>query len=152
MKNKEKFEKEIVEIACSGNDVAVCKSTGKPIDCDDIECGKCSLLGDKSCTELRREWAESEYIEKPVISKKDREFLDYLRDRWKYMARDNISNTVYVFTKIPEKSEVGYFVYTGEARRISSDFNVVFPMVKLSDSEPWLIEDLKKLEVVEEYE
>jgi len=25
-------------------------------------------------------------------------------------------------------------------------------MVKLSDSEPWLIEDLKKLEVVEEYE
>ena len=42
------------------------------------------------------------------------------------MARDNISNAVYVFTKIPEKSEVGHFVYTGEARRISSDFNVVF--------------------------
>lgn len=33
MKNKEKFEKEIVEIACDGNDVAVRKSTGKPIDC-----------------------------------------------------------------------------------------------------------------------
>ena len=56
----------------------------------------------------------------------DRSFLDYLRDRWKYMARDNISNAVYVFTEIPEKSEVGHFVYTGEARRISSDFNVVF--------------------------
>ena len=127
------------------------KFTGKPIDCYDIECDECSF-GDKSCTKLRREWAESEYVEKLVISKMDRSFLDYLRDRWKYMARDNISNAVYVFTEIPEKSEVGHFAYTGEARRISSDFNVVFPMVKLSDSEPWLIEDLKKLEVVEEYE
>lgn len=30
-------------------------------------------------------------------------------------------------------------------------FKLDFPMVKWSDSEPWLIEDLKKLEVVEEY-
>lgn len=152
MKNKEKFEKEIVDIACGGNDVAVCKSTGKPIDCYDIECDECSLLGDKSCTKLRREWAESEYVEKLVISKRDRIFLEYLRDRWEYMARDNISNIVYAFTEIPEKSKFGHFSYTGEARRISSDFNVVFPMVKWSDDSPWLIEDLKKLEVVEEYE
>lgn len=152
MKNKEKYAKEIIDITCGGNDVAVCKSTGKPIDCCDIECDECSLLGDKSCTKLRREWAESEYAEKLVISKMDRSFLDYLRDRWKYMARDNISNTVYAFTEIPEKSKFGHFAYTGEARRISSDFNVVFPMVKWSDDSPWLIEDLKKLEVVEDYE
>lgn len=31
-------------------------------------------------------------------------------------------------------------------------FIIDFPMVKWSDSEPWLIEDLKKLEVVEDYE
>lgn len=31
-------------------------------------------------------------------------------------------------------------------------FNIDFPMVKWEDNEPWLIEDLKKLEVVEEYE
>lgn len=31
-------------------------------------------------------------------------------------------------------------------------FSVDFPMVKWSDDSPWLIEDLKKLEVVEEYE
>ena len=110
------------------------------------------MFRDYDCKEKRREWAESEYIEKPVISKMDRSFLDYLRDRWKYMERDNISNIVYVFTEIPEKSKFGHFAYTGEARRISSDFNVVFPMVKWSDEEPWLIEDLKKLEVVEEYE
>jgi hypothetical protein len=154
MKNKEKYASEIIEIACSGNVVAVSKVTGKPIACEKNDCKNCYRYNDFSfCDEERlKEWAESDYIEKLVISKMDRSFLDYLRDRWKYMARDNISNVVYVFTEIPEKSEVGHFVYTGEARRISSDFNVVFPMVKLSDSEPWLIEDLKKLEVVEEYE
>ena len=154
MKNKEKYASKIIEIACSGNAVAVSKVTGKPIACEKNNCANCYRCNDfLFCDKERlKEWAESEYVEKLVISKMDRSFLDYLRDRWKYMARDNISNAVYVFTEIPEKSEVGHFVYTGEARRISSDFNVVFPMVKLSDSEPWLIKDLKQLEVVEEYE
>ena len=35
---------------------------------------------------------------------------------------------------------------------LNSKFDVYFPMVKWSDDSPWLIEDLKKLEVVEEYE
>ena len=103
MKNKEKFEKEIVEIACSGNDVAVCKSTGKPIDCYDIECDECSLLGDKSCTKLRREWLESEYIEKPVISKKDRAFLEYLNANNNYIARD-MDGGLYVYIRKPFKT------------------------------------------------
>lgn len=152
MKNKEKYAKEIIEIACKYG--AVNERTGELKGCSEIICEHCLFRkrGISRCKEKMKAWLESEYIEKPVISKRDRSFLDYLRDRWKYMARDNISNAVYVFTEIPEKSEVGHFAYTGEARRISSDFNVVFPMVKLSDSEPWLIKDLKKLEVVEEYE
>lgn len=152
MKNKEKYAKEIIEIACKYG--AVNERTGELKGCSEIICEHCLFResGISRCKGKMKAWLESEYIEKPVISKMDRSFLDYLRDRWKYMARDNISNAVYVFTEIPEKSEVGHFVYTGEARRISSDFNVVFPMVKLSDSEPWLIKDLKKLEVVENYE
>lgn len=31
-------------------------------------------------------------------------------------------------------------------------FNIDLPMVKWEDDEPWLIEDLKKLEVVDSYE
>ena len=151
MKNKEKYAKEILEIACSGDSIAVIKKSGRIVPCISTNCCLCLFRGD-DCKEKIRDWTESEYIEKLVISKRDRAFLDCLRDRWKYMARDNISNAVYIFTEIPEKSEVGYFVYTGEARRISSDFNVVFPIVKLSDEEPWYIDDLKKLEVVEEYD
>lgn len=113
---------------------------------------KCVFDDDMDCDKTKRDWAEQEYIEKSVISKRDRAFLDFLKDRWKYMARDNISSTVYVFSKIPKKNEGGYLTYTDETRRISTDFNVDFPMVKWEDDEPWLIEDLKKLEVVNSYE
>lgn len=152
MKNKEKYAKEIIEIVCENG--AVNEQTGELKSCSEIKCKDCLLRnGNKgSCEKEMKAWLEQECIEKPVISKMDRSFLDYLRVRWKYMARDNISNTVYAFTEIPEKSKFGHFAYTGEARRISSDFNVVFPMVKWSDDSPWLIEDLKKLEVVESYE
>lgn len=158
MKNKEKYAKEIVEIACKGDEFAVSKETGKPVRCVDMRCSMCAINLNKdeykTCTDYRKEWAESEYIEKSVIviSKRDRAFLDCLKDKWKYMARDDISSAVYVFSEIPEKSKGGYLTYTGEVRRSSTDFNIDFPMVKWEDEEPWLIEDLKKLEVVDSYE
>lgn len=153
MKNKEKFSKEIVELACDGNRIAVVRQTGEFRSCYETPCRECLFhSSDKEqCRERTREWAESEYIEKTVISKKDRAFLDCLKNRWKYMARDGLSDAVYVFSEIPKKDEFGYS-YTGEVRRASTDFNVDFPMVKWEDEEPWLIEDLKKLEVVENYE
>ena len=66
MKNKEKYAKEIVEIVCEGCALAVSKETGKPVRCADIECDECTL----SCQNMAslKEWAESEYTEKPVIS------------------------------------------------------------------------------------
>ena len=154
MKNKEKYAKEIVEIACKGHDFMVDKSTNEVADCCDAPCTACLFLEMEDCDKARREWAESEYIEKPVIviSNRDRAFLDCLKDKWKYMARDDISSAVYVFSEIPKKSKGGYLTYTGEVRRSSTDFNIDFPMVKWEDSEPWLIEDLKKLEVVDSYE
>lgn len=153
MKNKERYTKEIVEIICSGKYIAVNKETGIPVVCNDFDCDKCMFRSENRCrSKLLKDWAESEYIEKPVISKRDRAFLDCLKDKWKYMARDDISSAVYVFSEIPKKSKGGYLTYTGEVRRSSTDFNIDFPMVKWEDDEPWMIEDLKKLKVVEEYE
>ena len=157
MTNKEKYAKEIAELACNESDIAVSKATGNPIDCNIIKCDCCALskggtYNDGTCRGAFRKWAESEYNEKSVISKRDRAFLDCLKDKWKYMARDDISSAVYVFSEIPKKSKGGYLTYTGEVRRSSTDFNIDFPMVKWEDSEPWLIEDLKKLEVVDSYE
>lgn len=156
MKNKEKYSKEIVELACDGNRIAIDRQTGEFRSCYETPCRECLFhsYNTEQCIERTRKWAESEYIEKPVIviSKRDRAFLDCLKDKWKYMARDDISSAVYVFSEIPKKSKGGYLTYTGEVRRSSTDFNIDFPMVKWEDEEPWLIEDLKKLEVVDSYE
>lgn len=40
----------------------------------------------------KRAWAESEYIEKPVISKKDKAFLEYLDKKYEYLARDTYTS------------------------------------------------------------
>lgn len=78
MKNKEKYEKQILTFACKSESFGVDEETREIEECIHIKCTKCKFyVPGKTCEEHRREW---------------------------------------------------------------------------SDSEPWLIEDLKKLEVVEEYE
>lgn len=65
MLNKEKYAKEIVEIAITGDTLAV--SNGKPVSCYGSSCEDCDFyhLGDKvyKCTHELKEWANSEYKE-----------------------------------------------------------------------------------------
>lgn len=63
MTNKEKFAKEIIEIACIGESLAVIN--GMPAVCIGTMCGECDFLG-KSCNEKIKEWANREYVEPPV--------------------------------------------------------------------------------------
>ena len=154
MKNKEKYAKEIVEIACDGHRIAVEISTGRPVPCNSMRCVNC--LFDKGCTvytkgECIKKWAESEYIEKSVINKRDRAFLDFLKGKYKYIARDGIGY-LYVYSEKPDKCDAFWSRNMCEYFGFNNRIDVDFPMVKWSDKEPWLIEDLKKLEVVKNYE
>ena len=150
MKNKEKFAKEIVEIVIDGSDIAVDKATGKPVHCENIRCPDC-MFDEKICSTALKEWAESEYIEKPVISKRDIAFLEYIKEEYKFIAR-NSDGGLSVYKTQPKKAETycNWFGYGFSNLHVR--FDVDFPMVKWSDEEPWLIEDLKKLEVVDDYE
>ena len=151
MKNKEKFAKEIFEIACDGNSVAVDKRTGKIEPCGYLSCSNCLFNGSHKCGKAIRSWTESEYIKKSVISKRDRAFLEYFTEKRKYIARDK-NGKLFVYETQPRKGEK-YWNWIGDCcLSLNRHFNVDFPMIKWSDSEPWLIEDLKKLEVVEEYD
>ena len=150
MKNKEKYAKEIMEIACSGDNIAVIKKSGSIASCDNTNCNLC-LFRDGDCKKNVREWAESEYIEKPVISKRDRAFLEYLSVNIQYIARD-ISGRLYIYVRKPYKKIDCWSSSACETEKTLWMFNVDLPMVKWLDEEPWLIEDLKKLEVVDSYE
>lgn len=100
---------------------------------------------------IRRKWAESEYVEHPVISKSDRTFLDYIKEEYKYIARDK-NDILCVYESETFKKGAYWYWGDGSYFRLNPHFNIDFPMVKWSDEEPWLIEDLKNLEVVDSYE
>ena len=150
MKNKEKYAKEILEIACSGGSIAVIKKSGRIVPCNGAICSLCLFRG-YDCEEKTREWAESEYIEKSVISKIDRAFLEYLNANINYIARD-MDGSLYVYISKPFKTFDYWKIVGFEKSKSLRMVDIDLPMVKWSDSEPWLIEDLKKLEVVENYE
>lgn len=150
MKNIEKYAKEILGFACSVNDrMAVRKATGKPCECADksLRCEDCVRNNEGNCgDDALYKWAMAEYIEQPKISKKDRAFLDYLKGH-KYIARD-YGGRLYAYTSMPVKqSDCWGDAYCKSLTRLDIDF----PMIKWSDSEPWKIEDLKELEVYDEY-
>lgn len=100
MKNKEKYVKEIMEIACNGSRIAVIKGSGRIVPCDSIICNVCLFSDD--CRKNIKEWAESEYIDKPVISKKDRAFLEYIDTRISYITRD-MDGSLFIYISKPHK-------------------------------------------------
>lgn len=61
MKNKEKFAKEIIEIAVTGSLVAM--RDGVLRECRGLYCPQCDFFSDGKCHERIKKWAESEYVE-----------------------------------------------------------------------------------------
>ena len=151
MKNKEKYASEIIEIACKYG--AVNERTGELKSCNEIICEHCLFRkrGISRCKEKMKEWLESEHIEKPVISKMDRAFLDYINANVNYIARD-MDGDLYVYIRKPFKTFDFWFFVGFEKSKSLRMVDIDLPMVKWEDDSPWLIENLKKLEVVDSYE
>ena len=152
MKNREKFAKEILDIACKGDIIAVTKDN-KVVCCDDINCSKCLFYktddyGSYCEEEELMEWSESEYVEpKPTITSREKEFLDLLLPDCKYIAR-NEDESLYVYKNEPIRCRKYWTPNNFCSYCISRDmYGSMFDFIKWEDEEPWSIEDLKKLEV-----
>lgn len=65
MKNKEKYAKEILEIACNGDCIAFNKTTNKVVPCNRLSCSDC-FFDEIGCRKAVKKWSESEYIEPTV--------------------------------------------------------------------------------------
>ena len=153
MKNKEKFSKEIFDIACKGDSIAVTIANNEIVPCGNIECEKCIFEARRheECSDKITIWCESEYVEKPTLTSREKNFLDTLIPNCKYIARDS-NGDIYVYYNKPiydtrtrswiSKSNSFYYV----SKYI---FGSMFDFIIWTDEEPWSIEDLKKLEVKE---
>lgn len=95
MTNKEKYGKEILDIACTGDRVAMRKSDNVIVGCRKLECLDCAFnTHEKFCNDEIEKWANSEYVEPPVDWSKvavDTPILvkDYKSDTWerRYFAK-----------------------------------------------------------------
>lgn len=155
MKNGEKFTKEILDIACKGGSVAVTRDN-KVVCCNDIDCESCIFdscdkhIGrSQACYDRVREWAESEYVEEPTITSREKNFLDALLSDCKYIARD-FNNDLYIYYNKPRRSYMNESWTTDDSNYFYVSRNMygnMFDFIKWEDEKPWLIEDLRKLEV-----
>lgn len=155
MKKREKFAKEILDIACNGGVIAVTKDN-KVVCCMDMNCEQC-LFHKKDfyggyCDDTERiRWSESEYVEKPTITSKEKNFLGSLLSNFKYIARDS-NDALYIYYNKPKRNSMdNWIVDDNNYYYVSRDvYGNMFNFIKFENEEPWSIEDLKKLEVKDE--
>lgn len=131
-----------------GMSLAIGYIVGSPTAYDsDKVIEKLQVLSDKADDDM----LEQECIEKPVISKMDRAFLEYLGTEINYITRD-MDGGLFIYISKPHKLIDCWESSGCELDKSLKSFKLDFPMVKWEDDKPWLIEDLKKLEVVDSYE
>ena len=95
MTNKEKYAKEILDIACAGDHVAMRKSDNVIVGCRKLGCLDCAFkTHGKFCSDEIEKWANSEYVEPHVDWSKvavDTPILvrDFVGDEWarRYFAK-----------------------------------------------------------------
>lgn len=138
MKQKENFEKEIVEIAIIGDRVAINKK-GIPVPCSKIKCSDC-LLATKSgpCTINLKTWAESECVDPKEFTEEEKAILlAFPKANWAAKDKDG---DVYLYTDKPEKSDNCWTIagVGRECKRVIAKFDAI----KWEDDEPTSREEI----------
>lgn len=62
MLNREKYSKEILDIACTGSSIALNRYTKELCSCNLIPCSDCGFSGGDSCCGACETWCDSKYI------------------------------------------------------------------------------------------
>ena len=157
MTNREFYKEQILDVVCDGwSSFALDKRTNKVIPCDSCNCDFCAFDNEEyKCREITKKWANSEYIIKAKITENEKRLLELVNPEFKYIARqDNGMLTAYMYR--PEKDSYQGFWRGDEGtfKRFSINqilfVDVKFDMTQWEDREPWLIDDLKKLEIRKE--
>jgi hypothetical protein len=138
-------------------DFGVNKDTKKLARCSKMNCSNCLFHDDisdtKSCGQLELEFLLAEHKEQPKLTKKERLLCEILETG--YIARDGAFydyNIYYYPTRPKRKSD-----HWDDVDELYTDLELFerkipnpFSFIKWEDEEPWKVEDLLKLEVIEE--
>lgn len=141
--NFEFYNGEIMEIVEQKKGIAVVNN--RPIICDNTLCNICELKCD-FCEWRFIQWLLKDHIELPKLTKRERAFCEAVQAGW--ITRDK-NGRIHWRDNEPEKTEGCWY-----GKTIAIPLNVLirdcFSFVKWEDEKPWSVEDLLKLEVIEE--
>lgn len=141
MKNKEKFAKEIVEIAVNCDEIAVDKN-GNLTTCKKISCEDCAFKHPEiTCYEQTKQWAESEYVEPKIFTEEEKAILRAL-PKVNWVARDE-NETVYFFAEKPVKKTYVWDT-VGDSICLVNWSDEKFSAIKWEDSDPTSREEILK--------
>lgn len=120
---------------------------GKVVACNATICGKCDFFHDESCLQSVVKWLMSEYKEEPVLTEREKHFVEFVQGGW--IARDEKYNTLYWYSDKPTKDanewQGACFTWQLNAQPVIH----LFPFITWEDEEPWAVEELRKLKVQE---
>lgn len=142
--NFEVYKDKILEIANKDDDFGVVN--GEVGSCVASKCEKCLFrICNGICSTVSKiQWLYAEHIEAPKLTKRERAFCEAVQTGW--IARD-MDDSVYWYAEFPGKEDNVWSAFT--YAKISS-MGLNFPFTKWEDAKPWDVEDLLKLDVIEE--
>lgn len=150
--NMEHFRGEIEAIMKGFEDFGVNIDNGKLMACSKSRsCERCkfSYLNNKNkedpCTKHKIKWLMSEYKPEPVLTEREKHFVEFVQEGW--IARDEKYNTLYWYSDKPTKDanewQGEYFTWQLNVQPVIS----LLPFITWEDEEPWAVSDLRKLKV-----
>lgn len=148
MTNYEYWKDTIQAIWDKNGKVGVTKNE-VPCDCYNINCNDCIMFDDHNqCQEDIFKWLMAEYVDKPKLTKKERQFCELVETG--YIARD-FNGSIYYYCSKPFKKDRYWYRSWEDNFKLNpilfSEDDFIF--IDWGDKEPWSIEDLLKLEVEE---
>lgn len=134
MKNKEKYAKEIVDIATEGWRFALNKDE-KIVSCTNIRCSDCLFNAGRGCIFERIAWANAEYKESKQFSKADKAYVKAM-DKLNWFVRDK-DGSVWGFVNKPFK-KCGYWYADSTKFVLFKSFasSATFEPLSWEDEEP----------------
>ena len=127
---------------------ALRKDNGAFGSCSDVGCENCMFNDDEGCSYARFKWLLSEYKEKIILSKFERDILEWAYNEClEYITRDKDGN-LYAHPSKPDKISGAWDCCDGVGDL--TVFNKLFDFIEWEDTEPRSIEKLlKNCEVLE---
>ncbi len=152
MTNFEYYKEEILELTNNDQAFMVYKN-GKIGNCDEChDCKKC-LFDSNSCNAKAIKWLYAEHVEKPKLTKKERQFCELVEAGW--ICRDENGFLCLYSTKPQCKNSHEWqpphycTSFSLSSSLVRNVMDCSFSFITWEDEEPWSVEELLKLEVEE---